>query len=419
LMSGAMSGVFPPLTTHALVGEAKMEIAVYDNLEELEGIYREWNDLRERHNMVTPTTEPRRFHVVAKARAQGGRPYVALFRDDRGPRALLIGQMSHRCVTYKAAYLRLKGPRMRCLDIVYDGLLADDDETVRNHLLAHLESLFETNAVQHISINHLRVGSSLHRALRKTFARRAIEVQTDAHWRFLLAGESYEKVLRRFSSKHRYNIRRTDRRLVEHFLGNVRLVKCNKPTEITAYLDRVNEVSRRTYQFALGAAVVRDALWEALSRVEAESGHLRGYILECGGQPIAYEHGELYGKTFFLEARGYVPEYASLESGNVLFLRMIEDLCSLGVEQIDYGFGDGEYKRIYGSENWLEATIHLYGRGISPMVGRLLASCSRSVSEVARRTATLGPVKKVKKWWRGRLSRSAGGTQTANRASTE
>src|SRR5690606_28260397 len=85
--------------------------------------------------------------------------------------------------------------------------------------LKHIASLLESRQVDIVSVSHLPVSHPLYEAIKAE----GLEVRRDLHWRLDLEPWSFEKTISRFSKKHRYNIRRADRILAEHFHGDVAL----------------------------------------------------------------------------------------------------------------------------------------------------------------------------------------------------
>jgi hypothetical protein len=75
---------------------------------------------------------------------------------------------------------------------------------------------------------------------------------------------------------------------------------------------------------------------------------------------------------------------------------------------VDYGFGDAEYKRVYGTESWNEATLLLYGRGVRPTVARSLELASLGLMRAGKWAARTGGLSNpIKRAWRRRFQKRA------------
>jgi hypothetical protein len=72
---------------------------------------------------------------------------------------------------------------------------------------------------------------------------------------------------------------------------------------------------------------------------------------------------------------GYDPAVSSYKPGLILFLKVLEYLCSdSSIDTIDFYFGDAEYKRRYGTEHWPEAWIHMFAPRPCPIFTNALRS---------------------------------------------
>src|SRR5262249_35693921 len=100
--------------------------------------------------------------------------------------------------------------------------------------------------------------------------------------------------------------------------------------------------------------------WEAI----ASQGAMRSYILEHEGCPLAFMLASQWKKRFVPEEIGYDPSYAAFAPGTVLYYRLLEDLIAHDTpELLDLGFGDNEYKRVFGNEQTMSTPVILATRG--------------------------------------------------------
>jgi CelD/BcsL family acetyltransferase involved in cellulose biosynthesis len=94
--------------------------------------------------------------------------------------------------------------------------------------------------------------------------------------------------------------------------------------------------------------------------------------------------------------------------GTVLFLKVLEALCEEGnVSQMDFGFGDAEYKKIYGN-TWADTrSLFISADRFYP---RLLSVANLATVGVWMAAAyiadKLGLERKLKRIWRDRLRRN-------------
>jgi CelD/BcsL family acetyltransferase involved in cellulose biosynthesis len=85
---------------------------------------------------------------------------------------------------------------------------------------------------------------------------------------------------------------------------------------------------------------------------------------------------------------------------------VIESLCAEdGVHTIDYGSGDADYKRRFGSDSWLEADQAIFAKRARP----LRINLARTTLELGVRTAKAaaaraGITETLRRRWRARIA---------------
>lgn len=357
-----------------------------------------WRSLRSIHGAATPNSDPRRYAATLEALGPEVRPQVTLIDDGGTPRAIIIGRRSTRALGCRLYRFTARVPRLRCLDIVYGGIVTDGTPEAIAAVCGHLDSMLAGGEVEHVMINHLPVRHELFRPLADHHAITTIDCRgrADRHWRFALVPGSFEQTTSGFTGKHRYNIRRADRLLVEHFQGAVTLHRVTASDEVGAFVDTAARITAAGYQGAIGAGLTGSASHRRILARAAEDGGLRGYLLECGGAAIAYQAALVCDNVYHLQATGYLPDHAALSPGQVLLTRVIRDLCQAGLDAIDYGFGDARYKQVYGTDCWDEATVYLYGRTLGGSCARLVHRAAGAATRLADRS---GLARRLKKGW--------------------
>lgn len=144
-------------------------------------------------------------------------------------------------------------------------------------------------------------------------------------------------------------------------------------------------------------------------RVALARGEFRAWVLSLDGVPIAFWQGIARRRTFVLSNAGYDPVYGKLGVGTYVQLRMFNDLIEdPGVDSVDFGWGDAEYKARFGTESWLEHDVLVFAPSFKGVRVRVLRGAIREIDELARGAAArLGMSNRIKRAWRGRLGRGA------------
>jgi len=184
------------------------------------------------------------------------------------------------------------------------------------------------------------------------------------------------------------------------------LAHLHKRWEVDEFLACATQITARSYQGRLKVGLRNDRVTREALCADGRTGRLRCYWLEANTEPIAHQAGYIDSNTYHLAATSFLPQYGHLSPGQVLLVRVIEDLSTTDVRCIDYGFGDADYKRIYGTESWSEQSIRLYGRTARARLSWALdAAATRGAGALKRATEKLGAIQRIKNTWRRRLTR--------------
>ncbi|MHC4217256.1 MAG: GNAT family N-acetyltransferase [Planctomycetota bacterium] len=370
---------------------------------ELRALEAPWVALRDAHGTATPNADPHRFAATVEALGEDVQPHVTLLGDAGEPRAIIIGRRSTRKLGCRVGYLPFPSPRLRCLDVVYGGLITDGSEQAMQAVCDHLRRSLEDRDVDHVMLNHLPRSHELFDRLAGgfSFVPAGLDRGPHPHWRFTFADGPFENTLARFSRKHRYNLRRADRLLAEHFDGDVNLHRVCRNSQLDGFIEDAVRITEAGWQGGVGAGFGNPRVQRQLLTQAAEQRQLRCYLLWCAGEAVAFQAGVVCDGVYHLQSTGFMPELKKFSPGQVMLVRVMRDLRDSGIGAIDYGFGDASYKRMYGTESWDEATIFLYASTAQGRSARLLHWVTGAVSRVAGRSGAGGW---VKKYWRARLA---------------
>jgi CelD/BcsL family acetyltransferase involved in cellulose biosynthesis len=175
---------------------------------------------------------------------------------------------------------------------------------------------------------------------------------------------SFEDYLAKFSPRTRSNFRNKVNKLEKACDGQLELERVETRAEVPSFLDRVDALSRRSWQGALLQQVVTatEAERERL-QLFADRGWLRGYLLKRGNEPLAFAVGYQADGTYFYARPGYDPSWGHLRVGTVLLYKIIEDLTRHHpARRLDFGYGDNDYKEIFANHSYPEANVYLVRR---------------------------------------------------------
>jgi len=204
------------------------------------------------------------------------------------------------------------------------------------------------------------------------------------HW-WIRFPEKPGEYWNQFSSKTRYNFRREAQKLKHS-------VTCFAEKEsVPGFLEKAHEISKRSWQrkrlgLRIGNTLEERSFYEFL----ASQGALRSYVLELDGRPLAFGVGVQWKGCFILEETAYDSTYSSYSPGTVLLFRILQDLIARDTPRlVDFGFGDGEYKRLFANQQTVSGSVLLLPRRLRPMLAMWVERLRRGVSR-GFRTASSG-----------------------------
>lgn len=193
--------------------------------------------------------------------------------------------------------------------------------------------------------------------------------------------------------------RRYARRLERDFPG-VEVRRYHRPSDLDRVLRDIETVAARTYQRQLGAGwdAARDRQW---IKLRMDRGWFRAWVLYIDSSPRAFEVGDVYRGTYFLDARGYDPDWSTHRLGNYVALQVWRDLCEdPEVRRMDFGPGDADYKREAATDVRREASLMIFPARPSGVALNVAFSAVVMADRLARRLVGGNRAARIKRWWR-------------------
>lgn len=305
------------------------------------------------------------YHLMlVERRPEALRPHVLLLEQDGAPSTLVVGRVEDIRLPVRLGYKTVSRPRVRALTVSHGGVLGRGDEEAAAALLAEIVAALRRGEADVARLRNLKLGSPLHRAARSGpgLLSRDLIATPAQHWRARLEG-SYEDYLGRRSAKTRANLRRYGRKFEAAFPDAIELRTFRDQAELDRLLDDTRAVYGGTYQHALGVGFSDSGIEREVTTLALARGWFRGFVLYVNDAPCAFWHGIRYGRVFSTGPTGYDPAFGIHRPGTYVLGRMVEELSREdGLEWIDFGFGDAEYKQHFGDESWLEEDVLVWAR---------------------------------------------------------
>jgi hypothetical protein len=379
-----------------------MDVRTARSSEEVEALRTVWNEFE--RDVVNADLD---YHLmIAERPGSALRPHVVLVEHAGAPSTLVVGRVGDECIPVRLGYKTVSRPRIRALTVSHGGVLGRADEEAAAAVMEEIVAILERGEADVVRFRNLEVGSPLHNAARSRpglLCRDLIRVPA-RHWRARLDG-SFDDYLGRRSAKTRANLRRYARKFEAAFPDAIELRTFRDPVDLDRLLAETRAVYGETYQSALGVGFSDSGVEQEVTTFTLARGWFRGFVLHVDGAPCAFWHGIRYGGVFSTGPTGYDPAFGSHRVGTYLLGRMVEELSrEEGLEWIDFGFGDAEYKRHFGDESWLEEDVLVWARRPRAIQVNATRTAVLAADRSARSLLRRGLLVRARRLWRTRVT---------------
>ncbi|HWU39522.1 MAG TPA: GNAT family N-acetyltransferase, partial [Candidatus Acidoferrum sp.] len=139
--------------------------------------------------------------------------------------------------------------------------------------------------------------------------------------------------------------------------------------QVEAFLEAAERVRARSWQgrklgpwnYSGEPALVGPEL-KGLARAKI----LRSYLLECGGEPCAYNVGYQFDGVYHYKEPRFDEALGRLSPGTVLLYLLLEDLFARDrPELLNFGIGNQPYKEHFGNQTAKDGSFLLFRRNLA------------------------------------------------------
>ncbi|MGB2866577.1 MAG: GNAT family N-acetyltransferase [Sedimentisphaerales bacterium] len=382
------------------------KIIVARNFEEIEAIRPIWEQMQRDKPRPAPDADIDRYLSVIKAIGDDVQPYVMLLEHNNCPAAMIICRLEKHQLMLKLGYRALFKPRLRCLTVVYGGILGQPEGGLCSLLVSELMKQLRYHEVDVTYFNRLRTDTAFYQAVRRIpgFLIRGSSPEVEDHWHMSVP-DNMDQFYSARSHKHRGNLRRAIRKFEQDYPGKSMFSTYTSESDVGEFIRVAADISSKTYQHTLGVGIVNDERTRCLMTAAASKGWFRGHILHAGDKTCAFQLGLCYEKAYYLVSIGYDPAFRSYWPGRILFLKVLESICDdSSIDMIDFYFGDASYKKSYGTGHWPEACAYIFAPRLHLIFINMLRSSTMCVnSGLEYVVSKVGAGDWVKRKWRSLL----------------
>lgn len=372
----------------------------------------EWERFRHAVGQVSRMNSPRSFEGALRA-ARGAplQPLVMLLRRDGELAAVVTGAILSERRALRLGPLALRPLRLSTLRVADAGVMHGHGGAGLDEVATVLRGMLASGAIDLAEVWAVEQGSLLHQALSGSAAPSPhVLRRPECRWLTGVTDPRTGQRLLHHSAKTRANIRRRSGRLDKAFDGDVQMETVSRPDQVDAFFEEAAAITADSYQAALGIGVrAGDEAMRAYLHEMAVRGELRAYVLRARGRAIAYVQGDMQGRDYGVWWTAYRDEFRQLSPGVALIHRMIEAMAAEGVHQIEWGFGDADYKRdLFGSHRLQIEHLHFGAARWRPRLVLALESWLLRLEARLRSSAGKDLIDRGRRRWRELLRRRRG-----------
>jgi len=142
-------------------------------------------------------------------------------------------------------------------------------------------------------------------------------------------------------------------------LGSIELRRFEAEHQVAGFLSDADRISTNTWQHRrIGRRIRQSENYQRILGDLAARGLLRSYVLYVDNEPCAFSVGFQIDQVFHDSEVGFDRRFARYSPGNVLLLKMLDDLISYRRPALyDFGEGDAGYKAQLGNTFRLESNV--------------------------------------------------------------
>ncbi|MHC4205620.1 MAG: GNAT family N-acetyltransferase [Planctomycetota bacterium] len=379
------------------------KIVVARNFEEIEAIRPVWEQMQHDELHPVPNADIDRYLSVINASGDDVHPYIMVMKCDGRPAVITIGRVEERRLDLKLGYKTFVSPALRCLSIVYGGIIGRPTAELCEVLIGEIMNVLRSGQVDLVFFNHLGIDSPIYKLCKTIpgFFSRSHFTSAEPRWQTNIP-DSVEEFYSHIPNSRKRRWRRDIRQLEKISSSEIKIVCYDELDDVNYLIDVACRINESIYKSGLAVGFTDSDINRALLEKNASDGRLRAYVLYVGEEPCAFQFDILYGKTQFTEFGSFDPRWSRGSPGTVLLIKVLEQLCGDSeVSLMDYGFGHALYKSKFGTNQWMEENVCIYAPRLRPVLINMAMSADLAFCKLLNHAAKwLNMDSWVKRNWR-------------------
>lgn len=332
------------------------ELKIHIGEQEILALEKSWIALQ--HN---PNSDFHHFLLVCNLRKEVANPVAFSYWKKGKCCGIVCGRIEDIKLSPSLGYIKLPSLKTKCLSIIHEGVIGEIDDEGAHYLMRAIQNIqckhgLDLASFYHLSDRH----KAIWRALKHAKWTVGAKIPTWNKHRALFLESKQGFIVKRMNSKHRSYVRRKEKNLHHDFDGAISWLWYNQFEKIDIVIEKLEKVAQKTYQRGLGVGFKKNI--ETCKRYAyfANKNLLRVMLLEIKERPVCFWSGIIYKNVFYATDTGYLPEFEKYSVGLQTLLRTTDALVKEGIEKIDYGLGDADYKARFSDLSWNDANVHIF-----------------------------------------------------------
>jgi len=312
-------------------------------------------------------------------------PYIVAIRDQEKIISCAVGKIMLLPLKLQFGYKVVAGPRLTTLVIHLSGLIGRWQPAHYALIRQHWREILDSRVVDSVHARGVPLTCPLHEiaAAGLPFLRRGHFEVVQEYW-LITQLQSCEVFFGRHPNLRKH-FRYYRNRLNRVFPGKVEIRLYHEPDPLEPMLGDSEKVGRETWQRRLGQPSFLEPEERSHLEFHFARGWYRGFVLYFDHVPVAFVHGIICGKIFYVLKLGYHPAFRNLSVGTYLLLHVIEEFSGNdNIHILDFNVGNSEAKRLYCDCSYRVSDIHLFAAGSRLWVPILLRLAAQGCHELAK-----------------------------------
>ena len=160
------------------------EIRIAETVDQIEEIRSVWEKMQNTEEFPSINADIDHYLSVLKTMNKNVQPYVITLAKEGVPEAMIIARIQMHEIKIMLGYKSLLSPKLKCLTVVYGGILGELKSDVCSFLISALIKQLKSRKVSMVYFNRLRTDSQMFNLSRKmpVFLCRDYIPEVDLHW---------------------------------------------------------------------------------------------------------------------------------------------------------------------------------------------------------------------------------------------